>query len=165
MAWLSRCNGGVPSSGGCEGSTGTPHGSEIDCKHRRSPTSSMSLDISCLSCTCPTSSSSPLSSICAGATAGVLTTTAADPSSNRPSRWHRRPHREPRSRRLPSCLSEISTSNSWTKTSSIEEFLVCACRRRRSKLLWTRQIWWTWCTPRGSRSAGARKGARWSRRR
>jgi hypothetical protein len=73
---------------------GTPRRGETDCERRRSAALGTNLDISCLSCACPTSksriffkSSSPLDSIPAGAgRTGVLTATDACSSSNRPSR-------------------------------------------------------------------------------
>lgn len=72
----SRLPGGFAFAGG-GGGTGTPRRGETDCERRRSPPLGMSLDISCLSCACPTSSSriffkssSPLDSIRAGAGAG-----------------------------------------------------------------------------------------------
>ena len=96
-----RLPGGVPFEGGGGGGTGTPRRGETDCECRRSPTPGISLDISCLSCACPTSSSriffssSSLCSIPAGAAAGVLKTTEADSSSNRASCRHHRPPRAP----------------------------------------------------------------------
>uniref|UniRef100_A0A0A9CV72 Uncharacterized protein n=1 Tax=Arundo donax TaxID=35708 RepID=A0A0A9CV72_ARUDO len=93
----SRLPGGVHFAGGGGGGTGAPRRGETDCERRRSPTPGMSLDISCLSCACPTSSSriffrssSPVDSIHAGAV-----TTDADSPLNRPNRRHHRPHRAP----------------------------------------------------------------------
>jgi hypothetical protein len=83
----SRLPGGFALAGGNGG--GMPCLGETDCERRRSASLGMNLDISCLSCSCPTSrfriffnSSSPLDSI----PAGVLTATDACSPSNRPGR-------------------------------------------------------------------------------
>lgn len=85
--------GGVPFLGGGGGGTGAPRRGETDCERRRSPTPGMSLDISCLSCACPTSSSRIffMSSSLESIPAGVLETTEADSTSNRAKCRHHRP--------------------------------------------------------------------------
>lgn len=93
----SRLPGSFPLEGS-GGGTGAPRCGETDCERRRSATPGMSLDISCLSCACPTSSfrifsrsSSPLDSIPDGTVAGVLETSDADSSSDRANCRHHRP--------------------------------------------------------------------------